>query len=92
MFSKKATKIVDIFIIDLTLCSKRQINREDFVNFRGLFKGQLISECPLGPKTSSKIPTKLLPDFCPEIFCSFLGAPGSFWGLPVGFLVYNITY
>ena len=37
-------------------------------------KGQLISECPFGPKTSSKIPTKLLPDFCPEIFCSFLGA------------------
>ena len=35
-------------------------------------KGQLISECPFGPKTSSKIPAKLLPDFCPEIFGSFL--------------------
>ena len=37
-------------------------------------KGQLISECPFGRKISSKIPTKLLPNFCHEIFCSFLGA------------------
>ena len=33
MFSKKATKIDEMFIIDLTLCSKRQIDGEDFVNF-----------------------------------------------------------
>ena len=33
MFSKKATKIDKIFTIDLTLCSKYQINGEDFVNF-----------------------------------------------------------
>ena len=38
-----------------------------------LVKGQLISKCPFGVKTSSKIPTKLFLDFCPEIFCSFLG-------------------
>ena len=37
------------------------------------FKGQLISKCPFGVKTSSKIPMKLFLDFCPEIFCSFLG-------------------
>ena len=37
MFSKKATKIDEIFTIDLTLYSgKRQINGEEFVNFRGL--------------------------------------------------------
>ena len=36
MFSKKATKIDEIFTVDLTLCSKRQIDGEDFVNFRGL--------------------------------------------------------
>ena len=36
MFSKKATKIDEIFTINLTLCSKRQIDSEDFVNFRGL--------------------------------------------------------
>ena len=38
MFSKKATKIDEIFIIDLTPCSKRQIGGEDFVNFRGLLR------------------------------------------------------
>ena len=36
MFSKKVTKIDEIFTIDLTLCSKRQIEVEDFVDFRGL--------------------------------------------------------
>ena len=38
MFSKKATKIDNIFTVDLTLCSKRQIDSEDFVNFHGLFR------------------------------------------------------
>ena len=37
MFSKKATKINEIFTVDLTLCSKCQIDGEDFVNFCGLF-------------------------------------------------------
>ena len=37
-------------------------------------KGQLISKCPFGVKTSSKKPTKLFLDFCPEILCTFLGA------------------
>ena len=36
MFSKKATKIDKIFIVYLTLYSRRQINGEDFVNFCGL--------------------------------------------------------
>ena len=31
-------------------------------------KGQLISKCPFGRKTSSKKPTKLFLDCCPEIF------------------------
>ena len=38
MFSKKATKIDEIFTIDFTLCNKRQIDGEDFVNFRGLLR------------------------------------------------------
>ena len=38
MFSKKATKIDEIFTVDLTLCSKCQINGEDFVNFSGLLR------------------------------------------------------
>ena len=33
MFSKKATKIDEIFTVDLTLYNKCQINGEDFVNF-----------------------------------------------------------
>ena len=33
IFSKKATKIDAILTVDLTLCSKCQINSEDFVNF-----------------------------------------------------------
>ena len=38
MFSKKAAKIDEIFTVDLTLCIKRQIDGEDFVNFRGLLR------------------------------------------------------
>ena len=38
MFSKEATKMDEIFIIHLTLCSKCQIGGEDFVNFRGLLR------------------------------------------------------
>ena len=38
MFYKKATKIDEIFTVNLTLCSIRQIDREDFVNFHGLLR------------------------------------------------------
>ena len=38
MFSKKATKIDEIFTVNLTLCSKCQIGGEDFVNFCGLLR------------------------------------------------------
>ena len=38
MFSKKATKIEEIFTVNLTLCSKCQINGEDFVNLCGLLR------------------------------------------------------
>ena len=38
LFSKKATKIDEIFTVDLTLCSKCQIDGEDFVNFCGLLR------------------------------------------------------
>ena len=40
MFSKKATKIDEIFTVDLTLCSKCQIDGEDFVIFCGLLRKQ----------------------------------------------------
>ena len=45
-------------------------------------KGQLISKCPFGFIVWTKIPTKLFPDFCPEFFCSFLGASWKLLGLP----------
>ena len=38
MFSKKATKLDEIFMVDLTLCSKCRIDSEDFVNFYGLLR------------------------------------------------------
>ena len=38
MFSKKATKIDETFTVDLTLCSKGQIDGEDFVNFSCLLR------------------------------------------------------
>ena len=43
-------------------------------------KGQLISKCPYEMIVSSKIPTKLFLDFCPEIFCTFLGASWKLFG------------
>ena len=36
--------------------------------FSGPAKGQLISKCPFEMTVSSKIPTKLLLDFCPDFF------------------------
>ena len=38
MFSKRATKIDEIFTVDLTLRSKCQIDGEDCVNFCGLLR------------------------------------------------------
>ena len=38
MFFKKATKFDKIFTVDLTLCSKCQIDGENFINFCGLLK------------------------------------------------------
>ena len=36
MFSKKVIKIDEVFTVDLALCSKCQIDGEDFVDFSGL--------------------------------------------------------
>ena len=38
MFSKKATKIEEIFDVDLTVCSKCQIDGEDFVKYCSLLR------------------------------------------------------
>ena len=50
-----------------------------------VFKGQLISECPFGPKL---LPTYQR-NYCLISALKFFVAS---WGLPVGFIVYNITY
>jgi hypothetical protein len=41
MFSKKDTKIDEIFTIDLTICSKCQIDDVNFFNFCGLLRKHL---------------------------------------------------
>ena len=51
-----------------------------------LFKGQLISKCPFGIIVWTKYQRNY---FCPEIFCTFLGASWKLFGLP-GDLLYNI--
>ena len=38
MFSKNAMKIDEIFTVNLTLCSKCQIDGEDFIYFCGLLR------------------------------------------------------
>ena len=38
MFSKKATKIDEIFTVDLTVTTSCQIDGEDFVNFCGFLR------------------------------------------------------
>ena len=38
IFSKKATKIDEMFTVDLSLCSKCQIVGEDFVKFCGFLR------------------------------------------------------
>ena len=38
MFSKKATKIEETFTVYLTICSKCQIDSEDFASFCGLLR------------------------------------------------------
>ena len=38
MLSKKATKIDEIFTVNLTLCRKCQIDSEDFADFCGLLR------------------------------------------------------
>ena len=66
------------------------LNLHDFfLETQGSSKGQLISKCPFGFIVWTKIPTKLFLDFCPEFFCSFLGASWKLFGLP-GDLVCNI--
>ena len=76
MFSKKATKIDEIFTGDLTLCSKCQIDGEDFINFCGLFiKHKLYLGCHCG--TLNRIRLGNLD----RLGCHRGCLPGTHWGL-----------
>ena len=45
MFSKKATKIDEIFTVDLTVTTYCQIDGEDFVNVCGLLRKRELYQC-----------------------------------------------
>ena len=54
MFSKMATKIDEIFTVYLSLCSKCQIDGEDFVNFCGLLRKHKLYLCRYPGKIGTK--------------------------------------
>ena len=54
MFFKKATKFDEIFTVDLTLCSKCQIDGEDFVNFCGILRKHELYMSALASKSAKK--------------------------------------
>ena len=54
MFSRKATKVDDIFTVNLMLCSKHQIDSEYIVNFHGLFRKYGLYEHDLTSKVKKK--------------------------------------
>ena len=54
MFSKKATKIDEIFSVNLILCSKCQFDGEDFVNFGGLLRKHKLYSRAEGPSASAE--------------------------------------
>ena len=65
MFSKKATQVDEIFTVDLTLYSKRQIDGEDFVNFRGLLRKYELYLCNVISLTFGADSSQIL--FRPEL-------------------------
>jgi hypothetical protein len=90
---KEGTNLFQFFIRKLSGNSRKlkkdfelqALNQSSLEFLFYAYKGQLISKCPYEKSVSSKIPTKMFLDFCPEFFCSFLGASwklfGASWGL-----------
>ena len=61
MFSKKATKIGEIFTVNLTVTTYCQIDGEDFVNFCGLLrKCELYCHILAGIVHTSKLFVKMI--------------------------------
>ena len=69
-----------------------QIRRFFLFKKRFRSKGQLISKCPFGIIVWTKYQRNYFWISALKFFVSSWGLPGSFLGLPVGFLVYDITY
>ena len=66
-FFKKATKIDEIFTVDLTLCSKHQIDGEDFSNFVTFLENMnfdLLRWIPGSPKSPQL--------WAPHLICIFV--------------------
>ena len=64
---KKFNKLlfhVNSYLIDKVFSTLMLYEKKNLSNFFGA-RGQLISKCPLGVKTSSKKPTKFFPGFLP---------------------------
>ena len=59
MFSKKATKIDEIFTIDLTLTTYFQIDGEDFIIFCGLLRKQKLKKTTYWAASASSSGTML---------------------------------
>ena len=55
-------------------------------------KGQLISKCLWCHPFDQKSNENIVRISALEVVIASLGLPGSFWGLPVGFLINDITY
>ena len=58
MFSKKASKIDKIFTVDLTLCSKCQIDGTDFFNFCVLLRKHELYLANTNTSMYSRVPNK----------------------------------
>ena len=64
MFSKKARKIDTIFTVNLTVCSNRQIDGEDFINFCGLLEIYETNPCFLQNFQSDPTVCLIIHVFC----------------------------
>ena len=71
MFSKKATKIDEIFTVDLTVTTYCQIDGEDFVNFCGLLRKRELY-CLSVEATKFKFYKSIDPKFCTFIVRVFM--------------------
>ena len=83
------------FLINKKVCYTFQITSNKVRGIRIIIactKGQLISKCPFGIIVWTKYQRNYFWISALNFFVASWGLPGSFLGLPVGFLAYDITY